>query len=108
MRLRTVISLICATFAAGAVLAETVIVNDQVTVRDSSIPRPKRGMHMTQVERQFGAPTTKHAAVGRPPITRWDYPAFSVFFERDIVIHTVVTGDQPPAAGDHPVASATP
>jgi hypothetical protein len=27
--------------------------------------------------------------VGHPPITRWDYPAYSVFFEHDHVLHTV-------------------
>jgi hypothetical protein len=116
MRVRAVTTLSCAALVAGfcamhaapSARAETVVVNDTVTVRDSNIPRPTRGMRMTQVERKFGDPVTRHAAVGRPPITRWDYPAFSVFFERDIVLHTVVTGDQPPAAGDHPVASAKP
>jgi hypothetical protein len=29
--------------------------------------------------------------VGKPPITRWDYPGFSVFFEGDRVIDTVAT-----------------
>jgi hypothetical protein len=46
---------------------------------------------MQSVESRFGAPTAKHAAVGKPPITRWDYPTFSVFFENDRVIHAVVT-----------------
>ena len=48
---------------------------------------------MTQVEAKFGAPVTKHDAVGQPPITRWDYPGFSVFFEHDRVIDAV----RPPA-----------
>jgi hypothetical protein len=29
--------------------------------------------------------------VGAPPITRWDYAGFSVFFEHDRVIDAVVT-----------------
>jgi hypothetical protein len=29
------------------------------------------------------------SAVEQPPITRWDYPAFSVYFEHDRVIHAV-------------------
>jgi hypothetical protein len=45
---------------------------------------------MSQVEARFGAPTTRHAAVGDPPITRWDYPQFSVFFEYDKVLHAVI------------------
>jgi hypothetical protein len=51
---------------------------------------PARGSTMSQVEARFGAPTTKHAAVGDPPITRWDYPQFSVFFEFDKVLHAVI------------------
>jgi len=39
-----------------------------------------------------GAPTTRHDTVGQPPITRWDYSGFAVFFERDRVIHAVITG----------------
>lgn len=51
---------------------------------------PARGITMNKVEAQFGAPTERHAAVGNPPITRWDYPGFSVFFEYNHVIHSVV------------------
>lgn len=51
---------------------------------------PHRGSTMTQVESRFGAPVVRHAAVGDPPITRWDYPQFSVFFEHDKVLHAVV------------------
>jgi hypothetical protein len=56
---------------------------------------PTRGMHMSQVEARFGAPATRHAAVGKPPITRWDYPGFSVFFEYDHVIHAVTARPAP-------------
>jgi hypothetical protein len=51
---------------------------------------PARGSTMNAVESKFGAPATKHAAVGQPPITRWDYAQFSVFFEHDRVIHAVL------------------
>ena len=55
---------------------------------------PAKGMSMGEVQRQFGAPKLKHAAAGggsaqQPPITRWDYDGFSVFFERSTVIDTV-------------------
>jgi hypothetical protein len=74
---------------AGAAMAETIVIDDQVQVRDSAVEKPKRGITMTQVEAKFGAPVTKHDAVGQPPITRWDYAGFSVFFEHDRVIHAV-------------------
>jgi hypothetical protein len=77
---------------AGAAQAETLIVNDQVTVRESAVATPGRGLTMAQVEKKFGAPAERHAAVGKPPITRWDYPGFSVFFEHQWVIHSVAAG----------------
>jgi hypothetical protein len=76
--------------ACASAHAETLVVNDQVAVRESTVPVPARGTSMKGVESQFGAPETRHAAVGKPPITRWDYVAFSVFFEHDHVIHSVV------------------
>jgi hypothetical protein len=45
---------------------------------------------MATVESRYGAPTNRHAAVGNPPITRWDYPQFSVYFENDRVLHSVI------------------
>jgi hypothetical protein len=53
---------------------------------------PARGLRMRDVEARFGAPANRGATVGKPPITRWDYPAFSVYFEHDIVLHSVVHG----------------
>jgi hypothetical protein len=76
---------------ASTALAETIVVDDQLQVRDSGTEKPKRGVTMSQVEAKFGAPVTKHDAVGAPPITRWDYAGFSVFFERDRVIDAVTT-----------------
>lgn len=50
---------------------------------------PARGQSMAQVERQFGAPTERFAAVGQPPITRWVYPSMIVYFEYEHVVHAV-------------------
>ena len=52
--------------------------------------RPTRGMTQASVESKFGVPDSKQAPVGEPPITRWDYKEFVVFFEYDRVIHAVV------------------
>jgi len=54
--------------------------------------RPSRGMTMQKVEAAFGAPASRVPAVGNPPISRWEYPGFVVFFENDHVIHTVAIG----------------
>jgi outer membrane protein assembly factor BamE (lipoprotein component of BamABCDE complex) len=77
---------------AGAATAETIVVGDGVAVRETTVPHPNRGMTMTAVEAQFGQPATRHNAVGQPPITRWDYAGFSVYFEHQYVIHSVVSG----------------
>lgn len=69
--------------------AELVAVDGKPMVRSDSLPKPSRGMTMQAVEAQFGAPAQRHAAVGKPPITRWDYGHFAVYFEYDRVVHTV-------------------
>ena len=51
---------------------------------------PENGQSMDDVRARFGDPATRNAAVGDPPITRWDYNGFSVFFEHDKVVHSVV------------------
>jgi hypothetical protein len=50
---------------------------------------PQRGTSMAQVEARLGAPTQRYAAVGQPPITRWVYPTFVVYFEHQHVVHAV-------------------
>ena len=97
MQTRILAALLCGCALASAAVAETLVVNDQLQLRESQLDRPKRGLTMDQVEKQFGAPATRHPTVGggspqQPPITRWDYNGFSVFFERDRVVHSVVVG----------------
>jgi hypothetical protein len=58
----------------------------------SGASTPSRGMSMERVEATFGAPANRVPAVGQPPITRWEYPGYVVFFENNIVLHTVVKG----------------
>lgn len=50
---------------------------------------PSRGMNMPQVEQRYGEPTIRVPAVGEPPISRWDYQSYSVYFEHDLVLHAV-------------------
>lgn len=57
---------------------------------DHSITRPSRGMAMTEVETKFGAPQQIAHPKGEPPITRWQYPSFTVYFEHQYVIHSVL------------------
>jgi hypothetical protein len=80
---------------AAPLHAETLVVGDQVQVKPTGVEVPRRGSSMAQVQAKFGAPRERHAAVGTPPITRWDYDTFSVYFERDLVLHAVVPSEPP-------------
>jgi hypothetical protein len=50
---------------------------------------PARGTSMADVEVRYGAPSQRYEAVGQPPITRWVYPSFVVYFEYSHVVHAV-------------------
>ena len=60
-----------------------------IQVRAPSVPAPTRGMTKAEVTARFGEPAGKSAAIGKPPITRWEYPGYTVFFEYDHVVHAV-------------------
>lgn len=69
---------------------------------------PSRGMRMADVEARFGAPQQKRTPVGgdrpqHPPITRWVYPAFSVYFEHDRVVSAVLNRASERERGPKPV-----
>jgi len=51
---------------------------------------PVRGMSMVQVAAKFGQPKQKLKPVGDPPITRWIYDGYTVYFEYTYVIQSVV------------------
>ena len=61
----------------------------------ASADGPGRGLTMAQVEQRYCEPARKLDAVGQPPITRWVYPGFVVFFEHNLVIHTVNQASPP-------------
>lgn len=54
------------------------------------IPRPRSGQSMDQVRARFGEPANQVPWVGDPPISRWVYDGFTVYFEHDHVITTVI------------------
>ena len=76
-------------FAGVAGHATTLLLDGIDADAQTASDRPKSGMTMANVEKTYGMPAERHEAVGQPPITRWDYPTFSVYFENDRVIHAV-------------------
>ncbi|HVS76438.1 MAG TPA: hypothetical protein VHE11_05850 [Steroidobacteraceae bacterium] len=92
MRSAKLLALLIGCAIAGGAAAETVVVDGQVHLEQSAVARPGRGTTMREVQAKFGAPEKRYPAVGKPPITRWDYPSFSVYFEFNRVVHSVVHG----------------
>jgi hypothetical protein len=90
-RLSLFVALLAATATAPA-SAELVVVDGTVQMRPATLETPRRGMRMADVEARFGAPESRNPAVGDPPISRWQYAGFTVYFEGDIVLHSVVRG----------------
>jgi len=86
LRIFTVLALLFGVL--GTVNAQTLDMEGVAPGSDGA--RPSSGMTAASVESTFGAPDAKVAPVGDPPITRWEYKDFVVFFEYDRVIHTVV------------------
>jgi hypothetical protein len=60
-----------------------------IRTRDD-LAHPVRGMTMDNVRASYGEPARRQGAVGDPPITRWEYDGFVVYFEYQYVLHTVV------------------
>jgi hypothetical protein len=79
--------LFVATFAVAQ--ADTLLIQSVEQARATSSERPASGLTKTEVEARFGAPTRMVAAIGDPPISRWEYPTFTVYFEFERVIHSV-------------------
>lgn len=90
------IRLIALLLAAGGAAAHADVIQmppaePQAESAQAPMDLPVRGMNMRQVEARFGTPQNKLPAVGEPPITRWVYADYTVYFEHQYVIHTVLT-----------------
>jgi hypothetical protein len=80
------LSLIAAMTVANA---DTLLLDGVQIAEATRTERPARGVSKAQVEQRYGQPTRMVAAIGEPPISRWEYPGFVVYFEFDHVIHAV-------------------
>lgn len=97
---RIATSLIAAAFALAAAPlwmpatahAETLRTKVQ---QEQRMNLPTRGMSMAQVKRTYGAPlkmlpTRGGSSKHQPPIHRWEYAQYVVYFEYSHVIHAVL------------------
>ena len=76
----------CLSLPAGA---ETLRVPVGQQTQASGLSLPNTGMSKAAVAADFGQPLRQSAAVGKPPISRWVYDDYTVYFEYDRVIHSV-------------------
>ncbi len=74
-----------AAFSLALVTGATLGVSNPAQAAD----QPDRGMTMEQVKAQFGQPNNIKPAVGNPPITRWIYSDYTVYFEGNLTLDTV-------------------
>ena len=54
------------------------------------LPRPARGTSMERVLERYGEPRDRMPAVGMPPISRWMYDGYTVYFEDQHTITSVI------------------
>lgn len=80
------VATLLAAFTVPAHAEKLVIDNAQMAEQSS---KPRHGQQMDSVRSEFGEPTQVIPAVGEPPITRWIYAGYVVYFEGDRVIHAV-------------------
>ena len=89
-----VLVLAAAAMTVPAVGSADVLLMDAVNAEPvnsaEGVPRPRSGLSMDQVRAKFGAPAQELPWVGDPPISRWVYDNFTVYFEHELVIHSVV------------------
>ena len=75
-------------FAWQNVFADVLLIEE---VRQSErMKLPVNGQDKATVEAKFGTPSEKLPAVGDPPISSWKYDTYSVYFEHDLVLFTVL------------------
>lgn len=95
MKQQTLLSLSLALLLGAALQAEYSIAEDiripigEQAKDQSPIDMPTKGMSKERVKSLFGEPLEDIAAKGQPPISRWKYQEFTVYFDNNTVIHCV-------------------
>jgi hypothetical protein len=76
------------TLAIQTVSADVLLIEE---VRQAGrMELPQNGHSKADIEAKFGTPDQKVSAVGDPPISSWKYATYSVYFEYDLVLFTVL------------------
>lgn len=79
---------------SGSLQADTVAIPLGQQGKAWNVETPRHGVTKSQVQARFGAPVSQSGPVGEPPIYKWAYDQFTVYFEGDRVIHSVVQAQE--------------
>ena len=82
--------LVGASFNASSDVLLIDVISKEPSNTEMGILRPVNGLSMETVSARFGEAEKTYPAIGEPPITRWNYAKFAVYFEHNLVIHSVV------------------
>ncbi|MCC5856843.1 MAG: hypothetical protein JJT90_01690 [Ectothiorhodospiraceae bacterium] len=80
-------------FVAPGIHADRLLIEAVEEAEASTTDRPRHGQTMDQVRSRFGEPERRVEPVGEPPIARWEYAGFTVYFEHDRVLRAVMRRD---------------
>ena len=102
----TLLTVLATLALAGPAAADTLLI-DRVE-RAASLPRPTQGLSMAEVRARYGDPVAQFAPVGggrpqHPPITRWQYDGYTVYFEHEKVIYSVADRSTAYERGPKPI-----
>jgi len=83
-------------FTASADVLLIDVINKEPSNSEAGILRPVNGQSMAKVKTLYGNADKTYPAIGTPPITRWNYAEFNVYFEHQLVIHSVLKQPKKP------------
>ena len=87
------IMLLVAAVNTSTAVADVLLIEN--VERAKTMQLPGNGLSQQQVTQRWGEPIQQYTAVGEPPITRWRYADYSVYFEYDRVISAVLHHAEP-------------
>ena len=78
----------------GSLFLQPALAGDELTIPGHAMAAqkqvmPDRGISMEAVLSEFGEPDERFGPVGDPPITEWVYGSFRVYFEYELVLHSI-------------------
>jgi len=82
------IAIVAFMLSTGSVGADVLLIEEVRERMQRDLPG--NGLTKAQVEQRYGTPNERRSPVGEPPITRWVYEDYSVYFEHDLVIESVL------------------